>query len=85
MSSCLFFSSYFVKSHKPVELKTDNKMTVFNYIALDSNDRRLKWPMAFLDWSQMANGHLSWSQKASHWPFRPRLKGPPWSQMANIS
>ena len=45
----------------------------------------LKWLMAFSGWSQMADSHLSQSQKASHWPFRPRLKGPPWSQMANTS
>ena len=39
-------------------------------------------------WSQVADGHLGWAQmsnEASHWSFRPRLNGPPWSQMANKS
>ena len=38
--------------------------------------------------SQVADGHLGRTQmsnEASHWSFRPRLKGPPWSQMANKS
>ena len=38
--------------------------------------------------SQVANIHLGWAQmsnEASHWSFRPRLNGPPWSQMANKS
>ena len=38
--------------------------------------------------SQVADGHFGWAQmsnEASHWSFRPRLNGPPWSQMANKS
>ena len=38
--------------------------------------------------SQVANSHLEWAQmsnETSHWSFRPRLNGPPWSQMANKS
>ena len=31
------------------------------HVALDPNGRHLKWTMAFSDWSQMADGHLSWS------------------------
>ena len=38
--------------------------------------------------SQVADGHLGRAQmsnEASHWSFRPRLNGPPWSQMASKS
>ena len=38
--------------------------------------------------SQVADGHLGRAQmsnEASHWSLRPRLNGPPWSQMANKS
>ena len=51
---------------------------VFVYVVKVSFGRR----------SQVADGHLGRAQmsnEVSHWPFRPGLKGPPWSQMANTS
>ena len=34
-------------------------------VALDLDGRRLKWPTAFSGWSQMADSHLGWAQKAN--------------------
>ena len=58
---------------KLVDLNDYRFSSPYKYVALDVNGRRLRWPTAFSGWSQMADGHLSQSQKASHWPFRPRL------------
>ena len=63
---------------------TKTTFAISNSVVLDLHLRPMKTLKCDTE-CDTADGHLSQSQKASHWPLRPRLKGPPWSQMANTS